>query len=1417
MNFTVKPTSAILKSKNISTKRRAKTRALSFLTAFSLGALFLMGLSSPGSLLWAKKATELRRQQQPGKAGFERSKLAAREIPETPQSTVGAGTLNRLMQEDYAKSPAMMEFKRKYGSQWQVLVDERSMTPKSFMGEGIPFSARSQTASKLGPAWQSKLASTETIGSLEKTARQFLVDNQTLLKIDPTALALDAAASGMMEEATGKVRLVFQNYYQGVPVLDSQVSMFISHGNMILYNAEHVATINVSTNPALSPMAAVARLRQSLGLGDTDLLLDHAAELFITLVESPAALSARTKQPPTDGNTTALYVGPAGQGYAAKLVYRIQFHVPDDVRSPVALVEANTGEIVDLFDQNRYQQGKVQGAIYTRGPVSTPGFVNSGGQQAPEYLVPIDRFTVINGVTSINTNPGGIFDPGGLNLAGFSGTFSGAQTNVREIGSPLCTSPQGSADGSGSIVFAAHFDDGRCSTSPGSPAPGNGLATHAARNGWFHDNFTITHAQKFLTGFGSMDAFFNSNFNVLVNDGCNAFWTNRCPNAGNQECMDLGDCGPSEHENNQASEPDTMSHEYGHALDAHTKGSANANTGDLGKGEGLADVDAWLNTHRSCLSPGDFFPPDPAGFFTNGFPQGDDCTSTGFPVEPLTLRLTGVRDFNVFICHDTGSGACSAGTLGRLESNDSTNACGTKGASCTGTLGYECHCEGHLSAGSVIDLFKLLVTRYGTNQAWYMIERFYYLGLPGITNALGSAGAGSIYGNFLAVDDDDGNIANGTPNGDLIFQAFRAHGTEGATATRFQANCTTAPGGPGSPSAPTSFTATPQPSGGIMLQWNPVAGATGYRLYRTAASPPGHNFEADPIPSSYYGRNGVYFKLINPATRGSSPTSGDNLFTGPTSYLDPEVAPGYEYFYEIQAVTGSGGSECRSTVSPNLVDLVANATVPSQPLNLTLQSGGASTFTSLGSSGIVQAGYGVVTATSGAPPYGTAVFSLTQNNVVVAEAGVPASPPTTSTRIFIDFRTNVPAKSDQFNAGTISINTGFAIVNRGATLANINYTLRDASGTSILAAGNSTLGTGAHDARFIDQLNQVAPGFVVPANFSTTTQFGTLDIVSNQPLSVVALRLTNNQRGDTLITTTPVADLNAALSTASLNFPQVVDGGGFKTFLILLNTSTSAETGTVQLFTDAGASLSVRLVDGTTGSSIAYNIPPGGFRVIQTDGSPTSQNVGWALVTRSTGNSPVGAGVFSLTQGGILVTESGIPAATPTTHARIYVDKTVGAAGTHNTGLAIANPAQGSSLNVTINAFQLDGITSAGGSGPVPLNPLGHAAKFADQFIAGLPSGFTGVLDISAASPFVAVTLRSLNNTRLPSSDFLLTTFPIADANQAPPNPLLFPQIANGGGFKTQIILLGVNGAATTSLSFFGDAGTQITLSKQER
>jgi trimeric autotransporter adhesin len=472
-------------------------------------------------------------------------------------------------------------------------------------------------------------------------------------------------------------------------------------------------------------------------------------------------------------------------------------------------------------------------------------------------------------------------------------------------------------------------------------------------------------------------------------------------------------------------------------------------------------------------------------------------------------------------------------------------------------------------------------------------------------------------------------------------------------------------------------------------------------------------------------------------------------------------------------------------------------------VSMNLTSGSTATSGTLGLNGMAQSGYAILTVKSGTAPYGTAVFSYEQNGITVSEAGVPASPPTTSARIFIDYRSGVLGVPGRLDSGTVNINTGIGIVNHGSDIAHINYTLFDINGKSI-ATGGGTLAVGYHLAKFINQLNDVASGFVLPANF----QFGALSIVSDQPLSVTALRMTANQRGEPLFTTTPVADGNQPLANTPVYFPQLADGSGWTTSLILLNTSSSIEKGSLNIFDNNGLPLVVHPVGGTAASSFPYSIPAGGAFRLQTDGSSADQKAGWVqLVPDNASSAPIGSGVFGYNPVNILTTESGIPSALSTTHARIFVDLT----SNHNTGLAIAH-LNASSANVAIKAFQTDGVTPASASqGSIPLAGLGHDAKFVTQLISGLSAAFTGVLDISSPDPFAAITVRSLTNER---GDFLLTTFPIADATRAAPSPIVFPHIADGGGYSTQFILISPTGTASTALNFYGEDGKPLAVAK---
>src|SRR5262249_3177899 len=124
---------------------------------------------------------------------------------------------------------------------------------------------------------------------------------------------------------------------------------------------------------------------------------------------------------------------------------------------------------------------------------------------------------------------------------------------------------------------------------------------------------------------------------------------------------------------------------------------------------------------------------------------------------------------------------------------------------------------------------------------------------------------------------------------------------------------------------------------------------------------------------------------------------------------------------------------------------------------------------------------------------------------------------------------------------------------------------------------------------------------------------GTFTFSSSLPISVIALRGYTNERSEFLITTLPIASLNAG-SDATVIFPHFADGGGWSTQIVLVNPSDEILTGTIR-FSGQGTATAVAepvivTVDNQTGSSFPYSIAPRSARRFRTLGQPAITRVG---------------------------------------------------------------------------------------------------------------------------------------------------------------------------------------------------------------
>lgn len=184
--------------------------------------------------------------------------------------------------------------------------------------------------------------------------------------------------------------------------------------------------------------------------------------------------------------------------------------------------------------------------------------------------------------------------------------------------------------------------------------------------------------------------------------------------------------------------------------------------------------------------------------------------------------------------------------------------------------------------------------------------------------------------------------------------------------------------------------------------------------------------------------------------------------------------------------------------------------------------------------GRVQVGYAVVSLEEGSRiPAGSAVFQFRQGDAIVSEAGVAAVTPTTRARFFVD------------NSRT---RTGIALASPGNETVEVTFRLLDRFG-GFLAGSSQDIPGGGHRAFFADEtFPQMPEGFT-----------GLMEIVGTAPVAPISLKLTVNIRGDPVMTTLPVADMNSFTSADLLVFPQLGFGDGLATRLIFINGDSSQD------------------------------------------------------------------------------------------------------------------------------------------------------------------------------------------------------------------------------------------------------------------
>src|SRR5690606_28756276 len=204
-------------------------------------------------------------------------------------------------------------------------------------------------------------------------------------------------------------------------------------------------------------------------------------------------------------------------------------------------------------------------------------------------------------------------------------------------------------------------------------------------------------------------------------------------------------------------------HEWGHGMDAN-----DATPGVSRPGEGIADLYAIYRLNDSSVG--------------RNFRPGVNCDGFG----DLCLDCTGVRETD-WAKHASGEPHDVAWILS--PTSGPGGGCGAPGIPGSTPCGGGTHCEGHVVSESGWDLvhrdlqgFEGSDFDYDLNTALELGTRLAYEGSGGVTSwyqcvtdGTGGCNSDSGYLNFLAADDDNGDLTDGTPHMTALFAAFDRH------------------------------------------------------------------------------------------------------------------------------------------------------------------------------------------------------------------------------------------------------------------------------------------------------------------------------------------------------------------------------------------------------------------------------------------------------------------------------------------------------------------------------------------------------------------------------------------------------------------------------------------------------------------
>jgi len=612
----------------------------------------------------------------------------------------------------------------------------------------------------------------------------------------------------------GYWKAVFNQQVDGVPVENARFEFHVNQGRLAMFGASLWSVPKVSGVPELDAGDARALLDDYLGTSTAGFAQVGEPALTIVALDADPALESESG-----------WTGTRGEGLEHVLIWRLRFRVPGEAALWTGEVNAHDGSILAFYDGAHYTS--IRGGVF---PISNDEDCADDGCEIFGFPMPFADFTESGEAEEFTDAYGNLVCVD--SYAGFETNLSGPYIHVQDACGP--TAEPGSCE-TGVDLGSKHGEN--CDVAP-SASPGNSAA---ARTSYYHLNRAAELARFYDPGNTWLQN--PVTVNVNLSSSCNANWT------GEINMFGEGDgCG------NTGESQGVTVHEWGHGYDENDGG------GFDGPSEAYADIVAIFAARDSCMG---------RGFYSDGRTcsgYGDTC-----------LTCTGIRDLDWAARQNNTPVTVPGFVMVNCPSGGFRSPCN-----------MEDHCEGYLTGEIVFDLATRDLPAAGLDpdSAWQLAERLWYESRPGsggdmyacIHGHVNSCISTGLYQKLRVVDDDDGDLSNGTPHAAAIFAAFDRHALACGSVSD-AANQSTS----GCPSLAMPVLTATEIVSGTELSWTAITNADEYRVYRGDL---GCDRQQIPIAAL-------------PATE--------------TTFLDSEADPGLTRYYRIEAF--GSNQACHSPVS----------------------------------------------------------------------------------------------------------------------------------------------------------------------------------------------------------------------------------------------------------------------------------------------------------------------------------------------------------------------------------------------------------------------------------------------------------------------------------------------------------------------